>query len=147
MVTLRTALFADLDTWTLYALLRLRVGVFVVEQECAYQELDGRDTEPTTEHLWLAADDREPVAYLRILADPDGVARIGRVCVATTARGGGQARQLMDVALDRVGDRPCVLDAQTYLRGFYERLGFAVTGPEFFDDGVPHVPMRRATAG
>ena len=147
MVTLRTALFADLDTWTLYALLRLRVGVFVVEQECAYQELDGRDTEPTTEHLWLAADDREPVAYLRILADPDGVARIGRVCVATTARGGGQARQLMDAALDRVGDRPCVLDAQTYLRGFYERLGFAVTGPEFLDDGVPHVPMRRATAG
>src|SRR4029453_4982370 len=50
-------------------------------------------------------------------------------------------------ALDRVGDRPCVLDAQTYLRGFYERLGFAVTGPEFLDDGVPHVPMRRATAG
>src|SRR5690606_7197202 len=79
--SLHVAAFADLDAATLYALLRLRVDVFVVEQRCPYPELDGRDTEPATRHLWLELS-RTPVAYLRILAEPDGAARIGRVVVA-----------------------------------------------------------------
>src|SRR5206468_3009924 len=103
-VTPHTATFADLDTETLYALLKLRVDVFVVEQECPYPELDGRDAEPGTRHVWLD-EDGEVVAYLRILLDADGVDRIGRVCTAKTARGGGRAGALMRAALDAIGDR------------------------------------------
>src|SRR5690606_30194967 len=73
----RAARLRDLDPLTLYALLRLRTDVFVVEQECPYPELDGRDAEPATEHLWLEADGA-PVATLRLLRDGEGAAyRIG----------------------------------------------------------------------
>lgn len=135
------AAFDELDTTTLYALLRLRVDVFVVEQACPYPELDGRDLEPGTRHLWLDRDGA-PIAYLRLLIEPDHP-RIGRVCVAKHARGGGHAARLMDAALDLVGDQPCVLDAQSYLVDFYARYGFSPTGPEYVDDGIPHVPMAR----
>ncbi|MGK5739128.1 GNAT family N-acetyltransferase [Micromonospora sp. URMC 103] len=141
-IELHTATFADLDARTFHDLLRLRIDVFVVEQDCPYPELDGRDVEPGTRHLWLA-DAVGPVAYLRILADPGGVARIGRVVVAPRARGGGHAGRLLTEALAVVGDRPCVLDAQSYLVDFYARHGFTVTGPEYVEDGIPHVPMRR----
>ncbi|GAA4459147.1 GNAT family N-acetyltransferase [Phytohabitans houttuyneae] len=136
--------FAHLDTRTLYELLRLRVDVFVVEQKCAYPELDGRDTEPETRHIWLSRDGA-PVAYLRILADPGGVARVGRVVVTSAERGSGAAAQLMTAALEQIGDRPSVLDAQAHLVRFYERYGYVVTGPEFMEDGIPHVPMARAS--
>jgi ElaA protein len=145
--TLHIASFAELDTATLYALLRLRVDVFVVEQQCPYPELDGRDAEPSTLHFWLAGGDgrgvSEPVAYLRLLSEPDGTARIGRVVVARQARGTGLAGRLMAEALARIGERECVLDAQTPLVGFYTGLGFTATGPEFLEDGIAHVPMRR----
>ncbi|MDQ7906547.1 GNAT family N-acetyltransferase [Phytohabitans sp. ZYX-F-186] len=139
---LHVAPFADLDARTLYELLRLRVDVFVVEQKCAYPELDGRDTEPATRHVWLSRDGA-PVAYLRILGDPGGVARIGRVVVTAAERGTGAASRLMAAALDEIGGRPSVLDAQAHLVRFYERYGYAVTGAEFLDDGIPHVPMAR----
>jgi ElaA protein len=142
---LHVASFADLDTTTLYALLKLRTDVFVVEQECAYPELDGRDTETGTRHLWLSRGD-EVVAYLRILAD-HGVERIGRVAVAKHERGSGHAGRLVAEALTVVGNRPAVLEAQAHLQGFYARYGFAVTGPEYLDDGIPHVPMRREAQG
>jgi ElaA protein len=136
------AAFADLDARTLYGLLRLRCTVFVVEQECAYLDLDGRDVEPGTRHLWFAGPDG-PVAYLRLLSEPGGVIRVGRVAVAKAARGSGLAGRLMEEALALIGDRPCVLDAQSHLVGFYARYRFAVTGPEYVEDGIPHVPMRR----
>ncbi|MGN9913748.1 GNAT family N-acetyltransferase [Phytohabitans sp. LJ34] len=136
------ASFADLDTRTLYDLLRLRVDVFVVEQKCAYPELDGRDTEPETRHMWLSRDGA-PVAYLRILAEPGGGARIGRVVVSPSERGTGASGRLMAAALEEIGDRPSVLDAQAHLVRLYERYGYAVTGPEFMEDGIPHVPMAR----
>ncbi len=139
---LHSATFDQLDADTLYALLRLRVDVFVVEQECAYPELDGLDTAPGTYHLWLADADG-PVAYLRILAEPDGGARIGRVCTAPRARGAGLGHRLVAAALDLVGDRPARLAAQTYATGFYARHGFEVAGAEFVEDGIPHVPMAR----
>jgi ElaA protein len=140
--TLHVARFTELAAPTLYALLRLRVDVFVVEQECPYPELDGRDIEPDTVHLWLAEDTR-PAAYLRIVTDPDGTLRIGRVCTAATARGRGLAARLVARALVTVGERPCVLDAQSYLVDFYRGFGFQPNGPEFVEDGIPHVPMRR----
>ncbi|MEU8023271.1 GNAT family N-acetyltransferase [Micromonospora haikouensis] len=163
-VEARIASFAELDARTLHDLLRLRIDVFVVEQRCPYPELDGRDVEPGTRHLWLTradprdrragddgkGDDGETyggvVAYLRILADPGGLARIGRVVVAPGARGGGHAGRLMTEALAAVGDRPCVLEAQSHLVGFYARHGFAVSGPEYVEDGIPHTPMRRHPA-
>lgn len=142
MTQVQLARFRDLDATTLYALLRLRVDVFVVEQQCAYPELDGRDTEAETLHLWIA-DDAAVLGYLRLLADPEG-ARIGRVCVAIEGRGRGIAEDLMHAALARC-EGPVVLDAQAHLSGWYERLGFVVTGPRFVEDGIPHVPMRLPT--
>jgi len=145
-VRLHVATFADLDAATLYALLRLRTDVFVVEQQCPYPELDGRDVEPGTRHLWLAPDG-DPLdvrAYLRLLAEPDGAVRIGRVCTAAKARGEGLSARLLDAALELAGSgTPTVLDAQSYLVGFYESYGFTASGPEYVEDGIPHVPMRR----
>lgn len=148
----RAASFDELDAPTLYALLKLRVDVFVVEQGCAYPELDGRDTEPGTSHLWYERD-HTPVAYLRILTDvePGGpdrpVARIGRVVTAKDARGLGLANRLVAEALAVIGDKPVVLDAQTYVVPLYRRYGFTPTGPEYLDDdGIPHLPMRRDAA-
>ncbi|HET6481076.1 MAG TPA: GNAT family N-acetyltransferase [Actinoplanes sp.] len=138
---LRTATFRDLDTSTLYALLKLRADVFVVEQDCAYGDLDGRDDEPGTRHLWFTRDG-ETRAYVRILDDGD-VQRIGRVVTARGARGAGLAGRLIDEALTVIGNRPSVLDAQAYLVKFYAKYGFVQTGPEFLEDGIPHIPMRR----
>jgi ElaA protein len=139
----RVAGFADLDTGTLYALLRLRVDVFVVEQGCPYPELDGRDLEPGTRHVWVAGPGRAPLAYLRVLDEPDGSARIGRVCVSPDARRAGHAGTLLAAAVALTAGRDAVLDAQTYATGVYEQAGFVVDGPEFVEDGIPHVPMRR----
>lgn len=144
-VTFRVASFAELDTRTLHDLLRLRADVFVVEQVCAYPDIDGRDVEPGTRHLWLARAGR-PIAYLRILAESNGDARIGRVVVAAHARGRGYAGRLISEALALIGDRPCVLAAQAHLAGFYLRYGFVAIGPEFDEDGIAHLPMRRVPA-
>ena len=138
----RTASFADLDARTFHDLLRLRIDVFVVEQACPYPELDGRDVEPQVSGARLD-DGGAPLAYLRILADPGGLARIGRVVVAPRARGGGHAGRLMAAALELVADRPCVLEAQSHLVDLYARHGFAVSGPDYVEDGIPHTPMRR----
>ncbi|WP_436527174.1 GNAT family N-acetyltransferase [Actinoplanes sp. HUAS TT8] len=137
----RAASFRDLPAATLYDILRLRSDVFVVEQECPYPDLDGRDTEPGTRHLWFSHD-REVRAYLRIL-DDHGVERIGRVVTAKSARGAGLAGRLMDHALEIIGSRPAVLDAQSYLVSFYAKYGFEPSGPEFVEDGIPHTPMAR----
>ena len=134
-----------LDTRTAYDVWRLRQQVFVVEQDCPYPDLDGRDLEPTTRHVVLLYEDDDPVVVgtLRVLDDGDW-ARIGRVVVAPSARGRGLAALLMDEAMGLCGDREVRLDAQTGLTAFYEGYGFAVTGPEFDEDGVMHVPMARA---
>ncbi|MEV0270672.1 GNAT family N-acetyltransferase [Hamadaea sp. NPDC050747] len=139
----RSARFAELDTATLYRLLKLRVDVFVVEQECPYPEVDGRDPEPGTVHVWAADEAGEILGYLRILDDGDEL-RIGRVVTSPKARGGGLGGRLMERALAIVGDRPSVLDAQSHLTRFYERFGYAAAGPEFVEDGIPHTPMRRS---
>ncbi|MDO5493428.1 MAG: GNAT family N-acetyltransferase [Nesterenkonia sp.] len=142
MVTIRSSRFADLDPRTAYRLWQLRIDVFVVEQECPYSELDGRDMEPDALHLWVE-DDGAPVGCLRILED-SGSARIGRVVVARTHRGRGLAAELMRATLELVGERRCVLDAQSHLTHWYARFGFAPSGPEFLEDGIPHTPMTRS---
>ncbi len=131
----------DLTTSELYALLRLRVDVFVVEQQCPYPELDGRDLLPTTRHLWLD-DEQGPRVALRILSDPEGL-RIGRVATRADQRGRQLGRQVMECAHRHTGSTTTVLDGQSHLRSFYEGLGYEISGPEFVEDGIPHLPMRR----
>jgi ElaA protein len=143
-VTVRVLSFDELDVDTAYDVWCLRQQVFVVEQHSPYPDLDGRDREPSTRHL-LSEVDNTLVAYARVLDDGDW-ARIGRVLVAQEARGRGLAAELVRTALEVIGDREVRLDAQTGLRDWYASYGFVVTGPEFDDDGVIHVPMRRPRA-
>ena len=138
---IRRARWADIDPETAYALLKLRVDVFVVEQACPYPELDGRDPDPAVEHVWTA-DAAGPTAYLRTFAE-DGARRIGRIVTRPDARGAGLAARLIADVHARAGATPTVLHAQAHLAGFYGRLGYAVTGPQYLEDGIPHVPMRR----
>jgi ElaA protein len=144
-LTVRDAAAAELDPATLYRILQLRVDVFVVEQHCCYPELDGRDLEPGTRLVWAEDGDgaADVVATLRILAEPDGSARIGRVATAPEARGKGVAARLMSRALDIIGDRRVEMHAQSYLTQWYAGFGFEVCGAEYLDDGIPHTPMRR----
>ncbi len=142
---LHRSLAPDVPLDTLYALLQLRVEVFVVEQECPYQDLDGRDLAVETRHFWLAGRENsdEVIGCLRMRELPSGAFRIGRVCVARHARRKGAARRLMQAALGEVGDRDCVLDAQSHLIEIYTTLGFEPSGDSFTEDGIEHTPMRR----
>ncbi|WP_406642636.1 GNAT family N-acetyltransferase [Amycolatopsis sp. WGS_07] len=141
MTTLHRATGPELTAADLYAILRLRSDVFVVEQDCVYADIDGLDLLPETRHLWLTSD-AEVVACLRVLAEPGGGSRIGRVVTAKSARGQGLAAQLMAAALEGASGE-FVLDAQTYAQQLYARFGFVVEGEEFLEDGIPHVTMRR----
>ena len=141
---LRRATFAELTPFEAYGLCRLRVDVFVVEQECAYPELDGRDVEPATVHLWFESDG-EVAATIRVL--DDGATRaIGRVATAPRFRGQGLAARLIEEGIALAGDVPVTLGAQAHLEGWYERFGFRRSGPGYVEDGIPHVPMRREPA-
>ena len=131
--------FDELDAGTLYALLALRTEVFIVEQASIYPELDGRDLEPTTRHVWIDGDDG-PMAYLRVLAE-DGGHRIGRVVTEPASRGQGLAARLVAHVADTTPGT-LTLHAQAHLADWYAGQGYAVTGGEFDDgDGIPHVPM------
>jgi ElaA protein len=142
VAALHTAQAGELDAATLYALLRLRTDVFVVEQACAYAELDGRDTEPGARHCWVD-DAGRVVACLRLLAEPDGATRLGRVATARDRRGEGLGARLVDHALG-IAERPVVADVQSHLARWYVRFGFTAEGREFDADGIPHRSMRLA---
>ncbi|EGD55903.1 GNAT family N-acetyltransferase [Gordonia neofelifaecis] len=143
----RASVLSDLDAGTLHELLKLRVDVFVVEQECAYPEIDGRDTESTTLHFWCEDEEGTPVATLRVLRDvaADGTyeLRIGRVCVRADHRGTGAASELIDRAVAYIGRDSSVMDAQSHLVGMYAKWGYLPAGAEFVEDGIPHTPLRR----
>lgn len=124
-----------------YDVWRLRQQVFVIEQDCPYPDLDGRDLEDTTRHVVLL-EDSAVLGTLRVLDDVDAM-RIGRVVVAPAGRGRGLAALMMDAAMAECADREVRLDAQTGLTGFYAAYGFEVTGPAFDEDGIMHVPMTR----
>ena len=133
--------FEDLDPRTAYRLWQLRESVFVVEQQCPYPELDGRDLEPGTRHVWLGSE-TGPLGYLRLLEEGDHL-RIGRVLVKRSHRGTGLSEVLVRAALDLVADRPSRLDAQSPLAPWYRGFGYRQDGEEFVEDGIPHIPMRR----
>ena len=134
----------DMAARLAYDVWRLRQRVFVVEQDCPYPDLDGRDLEDATRHVVLLEDDTV-LGTLRVLDDGDW-ARVGRVVLAPAARGRGLAALLMEAAMGLCDDREVRLDAQTGMTRFYERYGFTVTGPEFDEDGIMHVPMARPGA-
>lgn len=130
---------------TLYRILQLRTDVFVVEQNCAYPELDGRDLEPDCLQVW-ANDGDHVAATLRILQEENGL-RIGRVVANPEYRGTGVARQLFSYGLqecERIAPKAqIVLDAQVPVRGWYESFGFTAVGEEFLEDDIPHIHMIR----
>lgn len=134
--------FDELTRDELYAILELRERVFVVEQKCAYQDVDGKD--PVCRHVW-AARGGEIVAYLRIIPAGekyDEVA-IGRVIVAQPLRGTGLGKQLMQRGLAAAGAVPVRLSAQAHLERFYGELGFRRVSDVYDEDGIPHVEMLR----
>lgn len=135
--------FGDLTPALLYEVLRFRQAIFVVEQRCAYPDLDGFDQQ--AEHLLLRVES-ELAGCLRLMRFPDEArVKIGRVAVAVPLRRQGFARLLMIEALDRCQrdypDCAVTLSGQTYLAPFYETLGFAVTSAPYDDYGLSHVDM------
>ncbi len=136
--------FDELTTRELYELLRVRTAVFVVEQACPYQELDGKDL--VSWHLWFQ-DEEGVQACARIL--PPGVsfpeASIGRVL--TVKRGSGLGLLLMEEAVrtaeEKFGPGPIRIEAQCYAKGFYEKMGFRQVSQSFLEDGIPHIQMLR----
>jgi ElaA protein len=138
---LRCATFEQLSAIELYRLLQLRCEVFIVEQGSPYPDVDGRDTEPGTRHLWIQEGERV-LSALRVLQD-GGDRSIGRVVTGQPARGRGLSGRLVHEAVGLCAGHPIHIGAQTYLEGWYARFGFVRTGPDYDEDGVMHLPMRR----
>ena len=138
--------FSQLTTDQLYELLKLRVDIFVVEQNCPYHELDEHDRHPETRHL-LGYQGDQLVAYLRIL--PPGCTypqvSIGRVAVHQLMRGKGASHALLQQGLDHAEsiwpEQSIKLGAQSYLLDFYKKHGFKVVSEEYLEDGIPHIDM------
>ena len=110
----------------------------MVEQQCPYPEIDNLDFEAI--HVWIN-DEQGLASYLRVIEEED-TCRIGRVVTRPDARSRGLSRRLIHHVLDRT-DGPWALSAQSYLRDWYTNLGFDQNGPEFLEDGIPHIPMFR----
>jgi ElaA protein len=136
---IRRATLDELSPATLYRILELRSRVFVLEQDCAFLEPDGRDLEPTTVHWWIEQSGAV-VSYLRVLGQEVGH-ELGRVVTDPAWRSKGLGRMLIDRALAGCG-RPVILKGQSRLVPWYATFGFVVSGPEFDEDGQPHTPMR-----
>lgn len=136
----------------MYEVLALRVRVFVVEQSCAYQELDGADLSSEVRHLTGRDLDGQLVAYARILQSDVAAApvRIGRVIITVAARGHQLGRRLMEQALlvcaEQWPQAPIVVGAQAHLADFYASLGFVPIGEEYDEDGIAHLDMQRPVA-
>jgi ElaA protein len=138
--------FHELAVQELHDLLRLRVDVFVVEQNCAYHEIDGKD--PSCVHI-LAKDGGTLIAYARIIpADNNELPHLGRVVVHERYRGKGIARKLMNYTLqvleEFTGSKRSAIAAQAHLEDFYSSFGYKKIGEEYMWDGIPHVDMELA---
>jgi ElaA protein len=140
---------AELKPAELYAVLAMRSRVFVVEQQCAYQDADGHDL--AARHLIAWTADRV-AAYLRVLEPGSRYDErsVGRVLTAPELRGTGLGRLLMARALEALDDQlpgqPIRLGAQAHLERFYGSFGFVVVSDVYLEDGIPHIEMRRTQA-
>lgn len=134
--------FDELTAEELYDILKLRVDVFVVEQECAYPEIDGKDK--CAYHVWLK-DDEGIAAYLRVL--DKGVsfddAAVGRVISARRRKGFGTIvlKEGIRIAKEKFKADKITIEAQVYAKKFYENVGFKQVSEEFLEDGIPHILM------
>ena len=138
--------FADLSPYQLYAIMQLRNEVFVVEQNCVFQDADDKDQES---HHLMGFLDNKLVAYTRLV--PPGLIypemSIGRVITSGTVRRHGAGRELMKQSVDYCyhlfGNGPIKIGAQLYLKGFYESFGFCQTSDIYLEDGIEHIYMRK----
>lgn len=134
----------ELSAEQLYAVLAARVAIFVVEQNCAYQDLDGLDSD--AEHL-IAWSGAEVAGYLRVLAPGTRFAdaSIGRIITTKPFRGSGLGRVLVAKGIERTRLRypglPVRISAQQYLEKFYGEFGFATVSEPYLEDNIPHVEM------
>ena len=136
--------FDDLTPHELYAILQLRNEVFVVEQNCVFQDADDKDQ--ASFHL-SGYDQNKLVAYTRLV--PAGIAydepSIGRVITSPAARGTGAGKVLMQVSIEKTyelfGIEPIKIGAQLYLKKFYEGFGFQQISEPYLEDGIPHIYM------
>lgn len=143
----KTLTFTQLNTDELYTLLQLRSEVFVVEQECAYQDIDDLDRHPEALHnLFYKA--QSLVAYVRILppgAVYDDYSCLGRIVIAKPARGSGMGyeivKQSIRVALAHWPNQTIKISAQAYLLDFYKTLGFKQVSDVYLEDGIEHISM------
>ncbi len=141
----KTYHFEELTARKLYEVLKLRVDVFVVEQNCPYPELDNLDQQSV--HL-LYSENSEVLAYARLV--PSGIKydlpSIGRVIVHESARGRGLAKQLLERSIEYILEEwqasAIQLQGQVYLQGFYESFGFQPISDNYDEDGIPHVDMK-----
>lgn len=135
--------FYDLTLDELYDILKLRVSVFVVEQNCPYPELDGKDR--LAFHVFLT-EDNELQAYLRVLNRGDAFDKVSLSRVIAAKRGCGLGARIVAegirAAKEQFSAEKIVVAAQSYAKGFYEKQGFRQTSEEFFEDGIPHIMMQ-----
>ena len=143
--------FNELSLQELYDVMALRQEVFVVEQECAYLDADGKDEGAW--HLIGLDKNGKLVAYARLL--PKGISyenypSFGRVATSESIRGKGIGRELMNQVLiwmEKLFPKENIkISAQCYLDKFYKSLGFEIVGDEYLEDGIPHYPMIRKTS-
>ena len=136
--------YQDLSPDRLYEILKLRSEVFVVEQKCAYQDLDNKDEKAL--HL-VGEENNQIIAYTRIFKKGDFFknSSIGRVLVKKKYRNKDYGRKIMKSSIDRLKKDPkeekIELSAQKYLLKFYSELGFEKVGEEYLEDNIPHVKM------
>ncbi|GAA6140366.1 GNAT family N-acetyltransferase [Hydrogenophaga sp. 5NK40-0174] len=143
--------FGELSPQALYALLALRSAVFVVEQNCVYQDVDGKDPQALHVMGWHASDTGSPTLLASTRLLPPGAsfaeASIGRVVTAPVTRGTGLGHELMAKSIDCLfrqwGVQDIRIGAQSHLQGFYARHGFVRDSDEYDEDGIPHVEMVR----
>lgn len=132
----------DLTPLQVHQLYKLRVDVFVHEQQCPYAEIDDTDALDTTVHICAWSPTGELLGTARLFPT-GGERQFGRFCLTPAARGTGLAQAIMGRALELGADRPLVLDAQAPLVDYYAGFGFRPVGELFDDEGIPHQPMRR----
>ena len=140
--------WSELTLEELYSFVKLRTDVFFVEQRIDEEELDNRDQEPTTRHLWIA-DVAGTIAYLRVLVDTtashlDANLCLGRVVVRADRRGEGLAQVLVSRVMEQFGHESMLLHAQEYVAPLYAKVGFEAFGESYIEAGIPHISMYRA---
>lgn len=137
--------FDELSTVELYEILKTRAEIFVVEQNCVYQDLDDKDQDAI--HVFCWNDEGRIAGCLRVFMKDaeNGVAQIGRVVTLEHGKGlGGQLlRKGVEVATESYKAKEIYLEAQVYAIGYYAKEGFEVVSDEFLEDGIPHVKMER----